>query len=214
MLLFYSVLLVYNVVIRCFNTTLVTVLFAKERCESISTFGFNTTLVTVLFLNVPPLLPECGVSIQLLLLFYHLPIILHPLPFLFQYNSCYCSIKAKGINKYYLVVFQYNSCYCSIPGTCKFCWLLVRVSIQLLLLFYKKWARRTRHSDIVSIQLLLLFYWCFCPGHLHPGTVSIQLLLLFYPRKLALFKTIISQKPRKINTFLKFYQAHPIFYYL
>ena len=97
---------------------------------------FNTTFVTVLCILHFPGSAYMPVSIQLLLLFYSeslkcgsalisfnttfvtvlcsVSVTGKPNNALFQYNFCYCSMKAKGIYWELFLKFQYNFCYCSI----------------------------------------------------------------------------------------------------
>ena len=98
--------------------------------------SFNTTLVTVLFI-----LTTIGSKNKK-----------------FQYNSCYCSINSSAWNVSPFAQFQYNSCYCSILIKNLLELVLLPVSIQLLLLFYRKAESGLAGEDYVSIQLLLLFY--------------------------------------------------------
>ena len=107
----------------------------------------------------------------------------------FQYNSCYCSINTFEMAVTKRFWFQYNSCYCSI--------------VSNGIIDYSKFMFQY-NSCYCSILVLNLFTVRVIEFQYNSCYCSI-------PRKLALFKTIISQNPRKINTFLKFYQAHPFF---
>ena len=120
------------------------------------------------------------VSIQLLLLFYEYGKILWTDGLPFQYNFCYCSMPLiplfiKGhlrFNTAFVIVlsapefaqnelltlFQYSFCYCSIYLLIGVK-ILVKVSIQLLLLFYIFCRGWYAIFIRVSIQLLLLFYY-------------------------------------------------------